>query len=127
MKSIVGSHLETPKTLRVLFLGNGESGKTSIIEKLVYDQFDTNYTPTIGSDCLNSQAIDYKDESYKLQLWDNAGLEKYASLSVAFYRDIDVVCLVFSVTDLQSANSLNKWREEFLIQAGLSISTTSFP
>ncbi|KAG2374213.1 hypothetical protein C9374_011050 [Naegleria lovaniensis] len=119
-------HHESEKMLRVLFLGNSETGKTSIIERLVYDQFEENYTPTIGSDFLTSQNIEYRDDTYKLQLWDSAGLEKYQGLSVSFYRDIDIVCLVFSVTDLKSANSLNKWREEFLIQAGMSV-TSSFP
>ena len=42
-------------------------------------------------------------------MWDSAGFEKYQALSVAFYRDIDIVCLVYSVTDMQSANSLNKY------------------
>ncbi|KAL9656843.1 hypothetical protein ABK040_004377 [Willaertia magna] len=114
------------KTIKALLLGNTRVGKTSIIEKLVYDQFEENYTPTIGSDFLTSQPITSKNESSRLQIWDSAGLEKYQALSVAFYRDIDVVCLVYSVIDPQSAESLNKWREEFLVQAGLSVQST-FP
>ena len=127
-------HHESERTIRVLFLGNSETGKTSVIERLIYDQFEENYTPTIGSDFLTSQSVAYRDENYKLQrkyferpssclvltsiichtiVWDSAGLEKYQGLSVSFYRDIDIVCLVFSVTDLKSANSLNKYVSTF--------------
>ena len=38
-------------------------------------------------------------------------------MGVAFYRGADACILVFDVTNPKSLESLNSWREEFLIQA----------
>ena len=57
----------TAKTLKVLMLGNAETGKTAIIEKLIYGQFDESYTPTIGCDFMTSEPIHFREDLYKLQ------------------------------------------------------------
>jgi Ras-related protein Rab-7A len=47
-----------------------------------------------------------------------AGLEKFQSLGVAFYRGADACVLVYDVTMPNSFSNLDSWREEFLSQAG---------
>lgn len=51
------------------------------------------------------------------QIWDTAGQERFQSLGVAFYRGADCCVLVFDVNQLKSFESLDSWREEFLIHA----------
>lgn len=49
-----------------------------------------------------------------------AGQERFQSLGVAFYRGADCCVLVFDVTNPKSFESLQSWKEEFLIQVDAS-------
>ncbi len=52
-----------------------------------------------------------------MQLWDTAGQERFQSLGVAFYRGADCCVLVYDVNNSKSFDTLDSWRDEFLIQA----------
>jgi Ras-related protein Rab-7A len=52
-----------------------------------------------------------------MQIWDTAGQERFQSLGVAFYRGADCCVLVFDVTVPKTFETLDSWRDEFLIQA----------
>jgi Ras-related protein Rab-7A len=52
-----------------------------------------------------------------IQLWDTAGQERFQSLGVAFYRGADCCVLVYDVNNVKSFDTLDSWRDEFLIQA----------
>jgi Ras-related protein Rab-7A len=52
-----------------------------------------------------------------LKLWDTAGQERFQSLGVAFYRGADCCVLVYDVNNSKSFDTLDSWRDEFLIQA----------
>jgi Ras-related protein Rab-7A len=45
-----------------------------------------------------------------------AGLERFQSLGVAFYRGADACILVYDVTNPKSFENLDGWKEEFLFQ-----------
>ena len=53
----------------------------------------------------------------RVQLWDTAGQERFQSLGVAFYRGADCCVLVYDVNSAKSFETLDSWRDEFLIQA----------
>jgi Ras-related protein Rab-7A len=55
-----------------------------------------------------------------LQIWDTAGQERFQSLGVAFYRGADCCVLVYDVTVPKTFDTLDSWRDEFLIQARYS-------
>lgn len=50
-------------------------------------------------------------------MWDTAGQERFQSLGVAFYRGADCCVLVYDVNNSKSFDTLDSWRDEFLIQA----------
>jgi Ras-related protein Rab-7A len=52
-----------------------------------------------------------------VQIWDTAGQERFQSLGVAFYRGADCCVLVYDVNNSKSFETLDSWRDEFLIQA----------
>ncbi len=51
------------------------------------------------------------------KIWDTAGQERFQSLGVAFYRGADCCVLVYDVNNSKSFDTLDSWRDEFLIQA----------
>lgn len=50
--------------------------------------------------------------SYKIQIWDTTGQEKYRSIAKIYYRDAKIAILVYDVGDPQSFTSLQSWAEE---------------
>lgn len=61
-----------------------------------------------------------------VKLWDTAGQERFQSLGVAFYRGADCCVLVYDVNNAKSFDTLDSWRDEFLIQAS-PMDPESFP
>lgn len=79
-------------------------------------KFSTSYKATIGADFLTKE-VPVDDRIVTLQLWDTAGQERFQSLGVAFYRGADCCVLVYDVNSPKTFETLDSWRDEFLIQA----------
>lgn len=60
------------KFIKVCLFGNMAVGKTSILKRLVDDEFEAKTTPTIGIDFkFADQHVGAK--TYRFQIWDSAG------------------------------------------------------
>ncbi|KFG46412.1 GTPase RAB7, partial [Toxoplasma gondii GAB2-2007-GAL-DOM2] len=101
--------------LKVIILGDSGVGKTSLMNQYVNKKFSNQYKATIGADFLTKDVV-IDDKEVTVQIWDTAGQERFQSLGVAFYRGADCCVLVFDVTNPKSFESLQSWKEEFLIQ-----------
>jgi len=86
------------------------------MNQYVNHKFSNQYKATIGADFLTKE-VTVDDRLVTMQIWDTAGQERFQSLGVAFYRGADCCVLVFDVTVPRSFESLEAWRDEFLIQA----------
>eukprot|EP00127_Corallochytrium_limacisporum_P001508 Clim_evm6s62 gene=Clim_evmTU6s62 len=102
--------------LKVIILGDSGVGKTSLMNQYVNKKFSNSYKATIGADFLTKEVM-VDDRLVTMQIWDTAGQERFQSLGVAFYRGADCCVLVYDVTVPKSFESLDSWRDEFLIQA----------
>jgi len=102
--------------LKVIILGDSGVGKTSLMNQYVNKKFSNQYKATIGADFLTKEVI-VDDRVVTMQIWDTAGQERFQSLGVAFYRGADCCVLCFDVNNAKSFETLDSWRDEFLIQA----------
>jgi Ras-related protein Rab-7A len=102
--------------LKVIILGDSGVGKTSLMNQYVNRRFSNQYKATIGADFLTKEVM-VDDRLVTMQLWDTAGQERFQSLGVAFYRGADCCVLVYDVNSAKSFETLDSWRDEFLIQA----------
>ncbi|KAG0352164.1 hypothetical protein BG005_008361 [Podila minutissima] len=102
--------------LKVIILGESGVGKTSLMNQYVNKKFSNQYKATIGADFLTKE-VPIDDRLVTMQIWDTAGQERFQSLGVAFYRGADCCVLVFDVNNAKSFETLESWRDEFLIQA----------
>ncbi|KAI9801538.1 MAG: Rab GTPase ypt7 [Sarcosagium campestre] len=98
--------------LKVIILGDSGVGKTSLMNQYVTKKFSASYKATIGADFQTKEVL--VDDRL---LWDTAGQERFQSLGVAFYRGADCCVLVYDVNNPKSFDTLDSWRDEFLIQA----------
>jgi len=94
--------------LKLIIIGDSGSGKTSIINRLTYNEFIDTYEPTIGVDfkVLKKQT---KLGEVRIMLWDTTGQERFNSIVSSYFRGSDGVLLCFALNDKESFENLNKW------------------
>ena len=96
---------------KIVFLGNQNVGKTSIIHRFIYETFEDNYQATIGIDFM-SQKMFVEDKVIILNLWDTAGQERFKSLIPSYIKDSAVAIVCYDVTNAESFQSVEKWIED---------------
>lgn len=92
--------------------GNSGVGKTSILERYINDNFEENFSTTIGVD-LYSKRIKFKkqqeDINFKINFWDIAGGNYLNAIVSTYFRNVDGFILVFDITNRESFLSLSEW------------------
>ncbi|MDE1820350.1 MAG: GTP-binding protein [Euryarchaeota archaeon] len=97
---------------KLILLGDGAVGKTSLISQYVFSMFDPHYVETLGT---NVTARVEKLETPKgplevrLQIWDIIGQERFDSIYTAYYQEADGVLLVCDGTRSETLDSLSGW------------------
>ncbi|KAI9034455.1 P-loop containing nucleoside triphosphate hydrolase protein [Hyaloraphidium curvatum] len=101
--------------LKVVMIGDGGTGKTSIRNQVIHGRFTSAYRATIGADFFTKEIYVAEEDRYvSMQIWDTAGQERFRALGAAFYRGADACVLVFDVTNLSSFEHIPAWLEDFI-------------
>uniref|UniRef100_A0A8D0LZL1 Ras-related protein Rab-23 n=2 Tax=Sus scrofa TaxID=9823 RepID=A0A8D0LZL1_PIG len=103
--------------IKMVVVGNGAVGKSSMIQRYCKGIFTKDYKKTIGVDFLERQ-IQVHDEDVRLMLWDTAGQEEFDAITKAYYRGAQACVLVFSTTDRESFEAISSWREKVVAEVG---------
>jgi len=114
-----------PAFLKVVLLGDGGVGKSSLIQRFVSNKYDPSLFHTIGVEFLNRD-LEVDGCRYTLQIWDTAGQERFKSLRTPFYRGTDCCLLTYAIDDSQSFHNIAMWKKEFLYYADVK-DPESFP
>ena len=93
---------------KIIFTGDINVGKTSIINVLMGQKFNNEYEASIGVDFF-SKTIKYKGKIIKLQIWDSAGQEKFRSLIPNYIRGSSLVFIVYDISNRKSFENLQAW------------------
>lgn len=83
--------------IKILVIGDKSVGKTSFINKFINNSFDERYNYTIGIDINNIKYLD-KD----IQIIDTSGQHKYKSDITKYYCDVNVVIILFDVSNIET-------------------------
>jgi len=100
---------------KIIIVGDSGVGKTSLLNMYVNQRFTQQYRATVGADFMAKEVM-IDDRMVTLQIWDTAGQERFQSLGGAFYRGADCCVIVYDITNAKSFESLDTWRDEFLLQ-----------
>ncbi|VDM41371.1 unnamed protein product [Toxocara canis] len=96
---------------KVVIVGDGACGKTSLLIVFCKDQFPDVYVPTVFENCVADIEVDGKQ--VELALWDTAGQEDYDRLRPLSYPDADVILICFSIDSPDSLENIpEKWVPE---------------
>ncbi|MEE9353511.1 MAG: GTP-binding protein [Candidatus Thorarchaeota archaeon] len=94
---------------KLVFLGEGAVGKTSLVGRYVYDSFEGDYLATIGTD-IHVKMIQVEDDVLvKLVVWDIAGQDDFAQLRKAYYQNTSGAFFVFDTTRSQTIERIDEW------------------
>ncbi|SPO29362.1 probable Rho3 - GTP binding protein [Ustilago trichophora] len=99
---------------KVLVLGDGACGKTSMLFVLIKHEFPQAYEPTVFENYVHiMQPSAPNGPSVELTLWDTAGQEEFDKLRSLSYADTHVVVLCFSVDNPVSLENVEtRWMPE---------------
>lgn len=94
--------------LKLIVIGPGAVGKSSLIRRFVENKFSFHYKFTIGVDFMTKNVEYEPGKSAKLTLWDIGGQERFKVLRRSFYEGTHGALVVF---DLSRANTFTKMKE----------------
>ena len=100
----------TKNELKIIVVGHSGTGKTSFVNKWIKNTFDENYKATIVSE-FSYKIIDYKDKSYKIQLWDLAGMDQNICITKIFSKDSHGCIVLSDITDEKTLNECIRWKD----------------
>ena len=103
---------------KVVLLGEGRVGKTSILLRFVENSYIEGRPSTFQASYLNKHvAVDDKREA-QLSIWDTAGQERFHSLGPIYYRDAKGAILVYDITDESTFDRVKSWTKELRKMVG---------
>ncbi|KAG5439053.1 hypothetical protein PCK2_000900 [Pneumocystis canis] len=103
----------SPKALhrKIVILGDGACGKTSLLNVFTRGYFPQIYEPTVFENYVHDIFID--GQQIELSLWDTAGQEEFDRLRSLSYTDTHVIMICFSVDSRGSLENVqSKWVAE---------------
>ena len=106
---------ENENHVKVVFLGESDVGKTSLINRFVRGDFLDNETngASYASKIINCEGTDYH-----FDIWDTSGREKYRALTKFFVIDAKIIVLVYDITKKKSFLDLEFWLDTILDRLG---------
>ncbi|MFX0134141.1 MAG: Rab family GTPase, partial [Candidatus Hodarchaeota archaeon] len=96
---------------KILLLGDGAVGKTSLLKRFIYNTFDSDYKGTIGVQFM-TRSVEVENKRVKLVIWDVAGQSKFTSYRHLYYKDADGIILVYDITRFPTFENLEKWVDD---------------
>lgn len=107
-------------TFKVVLLGEGAVGKTSLLLRFVENKFNDKHLSTLQASFLNKK-LNIGGKRVNLAIWDTAGQERFHALGPIYYRDSNGAVLVYDITDEDSFLKVKNWVKELRKMLGNDI------
>lgn len=103
--------------IKIVLLGDGGVGKTSLRLRYMGLGFQTSYLSTIGADFALKEVktihpVKKTEVMAKLQIWDLAGQHHYSKIRDNYYFGTQGAFIVFDVSRRQSFENIGNWITE---------------
>ncbi|KAF8397166.1 hypothetical protein HHK36_016073 [Tetracentron sinense] len=115
-------------TFKLVLLGDGRVGKTSLVLRYVNNVFSDKQEATVQASYLTKRLV-IEGVPITLAIWDTAGQERFHALGPIYYRDADVcsgcvaaaALLVYDIMDNDSFIRVRNWVKELQQMASKNI------
>jgi len=106
-------------TIKVIVVGNGQVGKTSMITRFAKGIFTNEYKKTLAVDFLEKKLfVSAANEEITYLLWDTAGQEEYDSITRGYYKGAGAAIIAFSSIDRASFDAVRQWHQKVKDECG---------
>jgi small GTP-binding protein len=111
---------------KICMLGEAAVGKTSLISRFVFDQFDDKYITTLGTK-VSKKTVPIRTENNSgedvstnvtIAIWDVIGQQQYHSLVLKYFKNSDGGLVVADGSRFETVKLMRKWIGSFLNTVG---------
>lgn len=102
---------EIDSKIKVMLLGESQTGKTSFIQRYVKNNFSLGYITTVGID-FQVKILTLNDKKIKLQIWDTAGQERFKNITKNYFQSSDGFIVAYDITSRNSFVNVSTWLKE---------------
>nr|MDO8086663.1 Rab family GTPase [Candidatus Sigynarchaeum springense] len=95
---------------KIVVLGDGSVGKTSLVEYYTHRSFKEFYLPTIGANFSIKEVDLDANTRAKAYIWDVAGQSKFSQIRKMFYEKAVGALYVYDVTNRKTFDGVDAWR-----------------
>ena len=94
--------------IKIVILGEGRVGKTSILSKYFNKKFDSGEKSTVNPS-FYEKTVNHNGKKFKFNFWDTAGQEQFNAISHIYYQNANGALLVYDVTIFETFQKVEKW------------------
>ena len=99
-------------SIKITMIGDAGVGKTSIVARYIENDFNPESKSTIGANYSKSELI-FNNHKVILDIWDTAGQEKFRSMGRHFYKNSNIIVMVYDVTKIDTFEDIkNYWYDD---------------
>lgn len=109
------------RKMAICFCGDANVGKTTFVTRVTCDYFDPSSIATVGIDfrilTVSFTPLDAVDDEMvpakrvRVTIWDTAGQERYRSIIKSYFRQKDVIVVMYAVDNQQTFDNVDTWIE----------------
>jgi small GTP-binding protein len=102
---------------KLVFLGDSGVGKTSLVQRYVYDSLAPDIGRTIGA-MLHVKSVDFEEAKHKLVVWDLGGQVAFAALREQYCSHASGAFFVFDRSRSETLEHIDDWLNSLYSAAG---------
>jgi len=103
-------------TYKIVMLGDGAVGKTSLIKQYITHTFSENYLATIGIQ-MSVKEYRIQNETIKVMFWDIAGQQAFSRVHPLYFQGADAAILVYDITRRTTFENVDFWYKRLMTYA----------
>ena len=96
-------------SIKVTMVGSVGVGKSCIVDRYTRNIYSPSSKSTVGANYFKKELVVNK-KNVLLDIWDTAGQEKFHSMGRHFYKNSNIVVIVYDITNIQTFEDIkNYW------------------
>ena len=99
------------KWTTVVLVGDSAVGKSNLLSRFAWDEFDMDSKATIGVE-FAPKNLDIDGKVVKAQVWDTAGQERFRAVTSAYYHGAAGALIVYAINARTSFDNAQRWLDE---------------
>ena len=108
--------------IKVVLLGDSGVGKTSIVQRFAFDNFESSNQASCGAGfTYKSVTVPELRTDIRFKIWDTAGQERYHSMASIYYQDAAAAVIVYDTTNIKSFDGIKTWVDELKMKGPKNI------